>query len=172
MIATSPASLAGLGCILIFVAPAIEELLKSLPLLFFARQGSRLTERTAILLGVAGGVGFAFAENAGYLSMLADDWWLAFWLRAGTAIMHGAASGFIGRAWYRALRKGQWGPTLVDVLTGWGVHGFWNALSLTASWFMYRGVIEGALFCLAVGVIPLALLFFIMARWGIWVSEQ
>jgi RsiW-degrading membrane proteinase PrsW (M82 family) len=172
MIVTSPAALAGLGCILIFVAPAIEEASKAIPLLLFARRKARLSERTAILLGVAGGVGFAFAENVGYMSLLADNWWLVFWLRSGGAIMHGAASGFVGRAWYRGLRGGRWGAMLLDLCKGWGIHGFWNALALLVGWFAYQDALIGAVFCVVVGLVPLAILFLVLARWGIWVSER
>jgi hypothetical protein len=171
MLVQSPVALATLGCILVFVAPGIEEAAKSLPLLLLGRQKARLTEQVAILLGVAGGVGFAFAENVGYLSMLADEWWLAFGLRIGAAIMHGAASGFIGRAWHRGVRKGQWGTMLLDLIKGWGIHASWNALALLVGWFAYRGQMVGVLFCVLVGLLPLASLFALMARWGIWVSE-
>ena len=172
MITHSPAALLGLGCILVFIAPGIEELVKAIPLFLLARQGAGLSERTAILLGVAGGVGFAFIENVGYLSGLADEWWLAFWFRAAAAMMHGAASGFVGRAWYRGLQKGRWDTMLLDLCTGWGIHALWNALALVVIWFAYRDVTEGVLFCIGVGLVPLAILFTVMARWGIWVSEK
>jgi RsiW-degrading membrane proteinase PrsW (M82 family) len=171
MLVQSPIALAALGCILVFVAPGIEEAAKSLPLLLLGRQKSRLTEQVAILIGVAGGVGFAFAENVGYLSMLVDAWWLAFGLRIGAAIMHGAASGFIGRGWHRGVRKGQWGAMLLDLIKGWGIHASWNALALLVGWFAYRGQMVGVLFCVLVGLLPLASLFALLARWGIWVSE-
>jgi RsiW-degrading membrane proteinase PrsW (M82 family) len=172
MIVTMPLVAIGLGSLLVISAPAIEEVLKGLPLLVFACQRSRLAERAAILLGVAGGVGFAFAENVGYLSMLADDWWLLFWFRTGAAVMHGAASGFIGRAWYRGVGQRRWAAALLDLGKGWGIHALWNVLALLVGWFSYKGVQEGVLFCIGVGLVPLAILFTIMARWGIWVSEK
>jgi RsiW-degrading membrane proteinase PrsW (M82 family) len=171
MVVRSPAALFGLACIVVCIAPAIEELGKSLPLLFLARQRSRLTERVAILMGVAAGVGFAFVENVGYLSTLVDTWWLVFWFRAGAAVMHGTASGFVGRAWYRELGAGRFRAMLPDLVKGWGVHAFWNALAVLVAWFAYREVIEGVLFCIALGLVPLAVLFAVLARWGIWVSE-
>jgi RsiW-degrading membrane proteinase PrsW (M82 family) len=170
-ITQSPAALAGVGCLLVFVAPAIEELMKALPLFFFARQGNNLGERTAILLGVAGGVGFAFAENVGYLGVLTEEWALSFWFRAAAAMMHGAASGFVGRAWYRGLKKGRWGAMLLDLCKGWGIHAFWNALAVVVGWFAYREVMEGVLFTVGIGLVPLAILFTVLARWGIWVNE-
>ncbi len=161
-----------LGCIFVIFVPAIEELFKCLPLFIFCRSRQALTERSAILLGVAGGIGFAFAENLGYLSSSLQEWWLVFWFRVGAAVMHGVASGFLGRAWYRGAKKAQWSAMLLDLLTGWGIHGFWNALALIIGWFAYQDIIEGVVFCIFIGLVPLAILFVILARWGIWVSED
>jgi RsiW-degrading membrane proteinase PrsW (M82 family) len=171
MLGQSPVALAALGAILVFIAPAIEEGVKALPLFAFARQRGRLSERTAILLGAAGGVGFAFAENVGYLSALSEEWWLVFWFRAAAATMHGAASGFVGRAWWQAIQRGRWGAMLRDLGIGWGIHAFWNGLALVAGWFAYREEIRGVLFTVGIGLIPLAILFTLLARWGIWVQE-
>jgi len=38
-------------------------------------------------------------------------------------------------------------------------------------WFAYREVMEGVLFTVGIGLVPLAILFTVMARWGIWVNE-
>lgn len=168
----SPVALVALGGLLVVVAPAIEEALKGLPLLLFAHQGARLTERVAILVGVAGGVGFAFAENAGYMSMLFEDWWLGFWLRVAAAVMHGSCSAFIGRGWYRGITRRRWGGMLLDLLTGWGVHAAWNGLALLVAWFAYRESTIGVLFCVLAGLLPLTVLFAWMAWWGIWASER
>jgi RsiW-degrading membrane proteinase PrsW (M82 family) len=170
-ITRSPAALAVVGCLLVLVAPAIEELIKALPLLFFARPGNDLNERTAILIGVAGGIGFAFAENVGYLGVLSGEWGVSFWFRAAAAMMHGAASGLVGRAWYRGLKEGRWGAMLVDLCKGWGIHALWNALALVVGWFAYREVMEGMLFTVGVGLVPLAILFTVIARRGIWLNE-
>jgi RsiW-degrading membrane proteinase PrsW (M82 family) len=171
-IASSPLAVASLACLAVFVVPIIEETFKGLPLLLFARSGAQVTERMAILLGVAGGVGFAFIENVGYLGTLADNWGLVLWFRAAAAMMHGAASGFTGRAWYRGPVRGEWTKMALDLVRSWGIHGFWNALALLVGWFAYREVMEGVLFCVAVGLVPLAILFTVMARWGIWVSKE
>jgi RsiW-degrading membrane proteinase PrsW (M82 family) len=171
LIGRAPVALAGLGAILVFIAPAIEELVKALPLLLFARRGDRLSERTAILLGVAGGLGFAFAENVGYMGVFAEQWWLIFWFRAAAAVMHGAASGLVGRAWFHGLGRGEWGHMVRDACLGWGIHAFWNGLALAMGWFAYREIAIGVAFCIGIGLIPLAGLFTVMARWGIWVDE-
>lgn len=171
MLGQSPVALALLGAILVFIAPAIEEGVKALPLFAFARRRRQLSQRTAILIGAAGGVGFAFAENIGYLSALSEEWWLVFWFRAAAATMHGVASGFVGRAWWQAIGSGRWGAMLRDLSTGWGIHAFWNGLALVAGWFAYREEVRGVLFTVGIGLIPLALLFTLLARWGIWVEE-
>lgn len=170
-ITRSPAALAGLGSILVLIAPAIEEGVKAIPLFFFARQREQLSERRAILLGVACGVGFAFAENVGYLSAFAETWSLIFWFRAAAAVMHGAASGYVGRAWYHGVHDGKWGKMLLDLCRGWGIHAFWNGLALAMGWFAYQEMMVGVLFCVGLGLVPLAVLFGILARWGIWVNE-
>ena len=172
MLGQSPVALATLGAILVFIAPAIEEGVKALPLFAFARRRGQLSERTAILIGAAGGMGFAFAENVGYLSVLPEEWWLVFWFRAAAAMMHGAASGFVGRAWWQAIRRGRWSAMLRDLGIGWGIHAFWNGLALVAGWFAYREEIRGVLFTVGIGLIPLAILFTLLARWGIWVKER
>ncbi|MBN1641853.1 MAG: PrsW family intramembrane metalloprotease [Anaerolineae bacterium] len=171
LLGRAPAALVGLGAILVFIAPAIEELVKALPLLLFARRHDHLGERTAILLGVAGGLGFAFTENVGYMGLFAEQWWLIFWFRAAAAAMHGAASGYVGRAWYYGLTRGAWSRLVRDACLGWGIHAFWNALALAMGWFAYHEIAIGVAFCIGFGLIPLAILFTIMARWGIWVSE-
>jgi RsiW-degrading membrane proteinase PrsW (M82 family) len=172
MLGRSPVALAGLGAILVFIAPAIEEGTKALPLFLFARRRVQLSERTAILIGVASGVGFAFAENIGYLSALTAEWWLIFWFRAAAGVMHGTASGFVGRAWWQGLKRGRWDTMLRDLCIGWGIHAFWNGLALLAAWFAYREDVIGVLFVVGIGLVPLAVLFALLARWGIWVQAE
>jgi RsiW-degrading membrane proteinase PrsW (M82 family) len=170
MIVSSPVILVGLGSILVVLAPIIEETLKGMPLLAFIWPKHRQNERLAVLLGVAGGVGFAFAENIGYISMWAEEWTLIFWFRVGAAVMHGAASGFVGRGWYRALAQRRWLAAIWDFSKGLGIHALWNLLALLIGWFSYKGMQEGILFSIIVGLMPLAALFTVMARWGIWVT--
>ena len=93
-------------------------------------------------------------------------------LRVGAAVMHGAASGLVGRAWYRGRAQGRWRAMLLDLAKAWGAHALWNALALLAGWFTYRGMTAGVLWCLGAGVLPLALMFTLMAGWGIWVSPD
>ncbi len=170
LIGTSPIIFAGLVGIFSVAAPLIEETLKGLPMLLFAPR-VRHSERTMILLGVAGGMGFAFAENIGYLSLTPGAWPLMVIFRTCAAMMHGACSGFVGRGWHRALHKGQWLKALLDLGLAMGIHAGWNLLAVIIGWFGYKGMAEGILFVIAVGLIPLAIMFLLLARWGIWVSK-
>lgn len=171
LIGTSPVIFAGLFANLSVSAPLIEETVKGLPVLLFASR-SRLSERTMILLGATAGIGFAFVENIGYLGMSPRGWPLLVIFRTCAATMHGVSSGFVGRGLYRALGKGAWHMALLDFALAIGIHGGWNFLSLIIVWFGYKGMAEGVLFVIAVGLLPLAVLFGLLARWGIWVSEN
>ncbi len=79
-----------------FGAPAIEEILKGLPLLFFLR-----TKRIGFLIdaaidGFAIGTGFALVENLYYLSVLSHGQ-PALWIVRGfgTAVMHGGTTAIL-----------------------------------------------------------------------------
>ncbi len=171
LIGVSPIIFAGLFANLAVSTPLIEEATKGLVVLLVAWR-SRLSERMMILLGAAAGMGFSFVENVGYLSLEPTDWPLMVIFRACGAAMHGVSTGLVGRGLYRALRKGVWHKALLDFATAVGIHGGWNLLALIIVWFGYKGMAEGVLFVIAVGLFPLAILFSLLARWGIWVSES
>jgi hypothetical protein len=61
---------------------------------------------------------------------------------------------------------------LRDLCFGWGIHAFWNGLALLAAWFAYREDVAGVLFVVGIGLVPLAALFALLARWGIWVQAE
>ncbi|MEX0644782.1 MAG: PrsW family glutamic-type intramembrane protease [Parvularculaceae bacterium] len=76
-----------------YVAPAIEEALKAIPLvILFA--GNRLGFKLdAAIAGFAVGAGFSMVENGWYLSAYADANLSAWLVRGfGTAVMHGGAT--------------------------------------------------------------------------------
>ncbi len=168
MIAVSPPALAALVSLMVIGVPLIEEVVKGLPLLWWGRRVA--DQRTAILLGVACGAGFAFAENVGYIGMLAESWWMILWFRAAAAVMHGAASGFVGRGWYH-IRQRHRRAAWADFGRAVAIHVGWNALALLVGWFGYRGQSEGMLLTIVAGLLPLAVLFTILAWRGFWVSE-
>ncbi|MGZ8850479.1 MAG: PrsW family glutamic-type intramembrane protease, partial [Thermoanaerobaculia bacterium] len=74
-------------------APAIEEALKLLPLIYLLRSRRIGFVIDAAILGFAAGTGFALVENLYYMTMLPDRS-LAFWIVRGfgTAVMHGGTT--------------------------------------------------------------------------------
>lgn len=82
-----------------YVAPAIEESLKALPMIYlFAtnRVGFKLDSAIA---GFSIGAGFSVVENGWYLHLLSDANYSAWLVRGfGTAIMHGGATALFAAA--------------------------------------------------------------------------
>ena len=76
-----------------YIAPALEETLKALPVVFLIRRSRVGFNVDAALHGFAVGAGFACVENLLYLGVLGDSG-LALWLvrGLGTAIMHGTST--------------------------------------------------------------------------------
>lgn len=80
-----------------YVAPIIEELMKSLYLIYLIRAKKVGFLVDAAIYGFAIGAGFALVENIYYLRAL-DNPNIALWIVRGfgTAIMHGGATAFFG----------------------------------------------------------------------------
>ncbi|MGZ7041035.1 MAG: PrsW family glutamic-type intramembrane protease [Thermoanaerobaculia bacterium] len=78
--------------VLRFVAPAVEELLKALPLIVLIRRKRIAFLVDAAINGFAVGTGFALLENLYYLSTLQNAHVVLWIVRGfGTALMHGGA---------------------------------------------------------------------------------
>ncbi len=78
-------------------APAIEELLKSVYLIYLMRSNRVGFLVDAAIYGFAIGAGFALSENAYYLLSLESPGLLVWIIRGfGTAIMHGGATAVVG----------------------------------------------------------------------------
>lgn len=80
-------------------APLIEELFKSLPLLYFLFK-SRTTHYSIIYFAMASGIGFSIQENFIYLiNLLGTDGSLPFYMiirSLTTRLMHGMATAILG----------------------------------------------------------------------------
>ncbi len=74
-----------------YAAPLVEELVKSLPLVFFLARRRFGFMVDAAIAGFALGAGFAFVENIYYLMLFPSESSVLVWLVRGfgTAIMHG-----------------------------------------------------------------------------------
>ncbi len=125
--------------VLSLVAPLNEEFWKgSLVALFFFRKGGAAR---CFAWGVLAGTGFNLLETF-YNSLAAVDpnalaeqtigsqWWLFAVGRAGTAFIHGGASGLSALGIYGVLRR-RWGMAPL-YLAGAACHGTWNALAYLA----------------------------------------
>lgn len=79
-----------------FAAPAVEELLKGLPILYLLRARKIGFLVDAAIFGFAVGTGFAFIENIYYLWAMPDSS-LTLWVVRGfgTAVMHGGTTALL-----------------------------------------------------------------------------
>jgi len=113
--------------ILSVIVPLIEEATKTLGIGLFSYR--RITMAQAFLWGLAGGAGFAMAENL--LNTLGgfDGWIIAMLSRIGATIMHCFVGGLMGLAWYHVLSQQRWRRALGLYAASVSLHGVWNALA-------------------------------------------
>ena len=102
------------------IAPIVEEILKSLVLVYFVRRPEFTYFVDGAIYGFAAGTGFAVIENLHYLSTGGADSGLLVALSRvfSTSLMHGSASALVGIALGR-LRFGRGSRRLLSVLLGW-----------------------------------------------------
>jgi RsiW-degrading membrane proteinase PrsW (M82 family) len=80
-----------------YAAPVVEELIKSLYLIYLIRKGRIGFMVDAAIFGFAIGAGFALVENSYYVDALKDPNILIWIIRGfGPAIMHGGATAILG----------------------------------------------------------------------------
>ncbi len=80
-----------------YVAPAIEEVLKAIYLVFLIKRKKVGFMVDATIYGFAVGAGFAFIENIYYLTSLPDASLFLWVIRGfGTAVMHGGTTAIVG----------------------------------------------------------------------------
>ena len=114
----------------IIVTPMTEEILKALPILFYALVISDKAE-ALFTASMATGIGFAVLENAYYL-LNADSWnLLDAVIRAfGTGLMHGMCTLLVGAGitFVKKQRKIFWVGTFALLSTAITYHGIYNML--------------------------------------------
>ena len=114
----------------IIVTPMTEEILKALPILFYALFISDKAE-ALFTASMATGIGFAVLENAYYL-LNAEHWnILDGVLRAfGTGLMHGMCTLLVGAGitFVKKKRKIFWAGTFALLSTAIIYHGIYNML--------------------------------------------
>jgi RsiW-degrading membrane proteinase PrsW (M82 family) len=133
----------GYGLLLTLVAPIIEEILKSLVLIYLVRRAAFTYFVDGAIYGFAAGVGFAMLENLLYLSRAGANMGLLVALTRGlsTSLMHGSATALVGVA-LGLLRFRRGSGRVAAVLLGWAaamtlhitfnnvVHANWGLLTL------------------------------------------
>lgn len=126
---SSPLIILALGLLVALLTPAIEEVVKSLGVLLTGVARRHLTREQSFALGVTAGAGFGFMETLFNGAVLLPNAWAGpVLLRAGTALVHGLATGLMALAWQASFRR-QRHQVFGYALGGVGLHGVWNAAS-------------------------------------------
>jgi RsiW-degrading membrane proteinase PrsW (M82 family) len=116
-------------------APAVEEVLKLLPILFLLR-GKRIGfVIDAAICGFAAGAGFAVVENLYYLSATSGRG-IPFWIVRGfgTAVMHGGATAIaamITKMLWQRRESRSWLLALPGLMVAFSIHSLFNHFLLT-----------------------------------------
>ena len=115
-------SLVGFGLLVTLVAPIIEEILKSLSLIYYVSRPDFTYFVDGAIYGFAVGTAFAVLENLLYLGRARSEAGLLVALSRAfsTSLMHGSASALVGVSLGR-LRFGRGFSRVASVLLGWAV---------------------------------------------------
>ncbi|MCB0079691.1 MAG: PrsW family intramembrane metalloprotease [Caldilineaceae bacterium] len=119
------------GVVLVFVAPIVEELIKSLVLVYFVRRPDFTYFVDGAIYGFAVGAAFAILETPYYLITFQSGLALSLMRSFSTSLMHGSTSALVGVALGK-MRFGRQSTRIVSLLIGWsaaiGVHITFNRL--------------------------------------------
>lgn len=125
----------GFGLLVVLVAPIIEEILKSLAMVYLVRRPSFTYFVDGAIYGFAAGTAFAVLENLLYLSRsgVGEALFLALGRALSTSLMHGSATALVGISLGR-LRYRRGYTRILSLVLGWAaamsLHiAFNNALS-------------------------------------------
>lgn len=126
----SPALWLAVLLVIAVLAPVIEEIAKSLGVVFAGMARKRLSRPQAFALGIMAGAGFSVAEALinGALQ-LPSAWAAVVLLRAGTAVIHCLATGLMALGWHALLVRRERGGFAALALASVVLHGAWNAVA-------------------------------------------
>jgi RsiW-degrading membrane proteinase PrsW (M82 family) len=159
----------------VVVAPVVEEIVKSLILIYFGRRPDFTYFVDGAIYGFAAGIGFSVLENLWYMTQVsgADQGPIVVISRSfSTCLMHGSASALVGIAIGR-FRYGQGQTRILSAILGWAaamtLHMGFNRV---VTFWHGAALLIGAV-GLGVGGIILIALFI---RWGLaeerrWIEE-
>lgn len=156
-------------------APLVEEVFKSLILIYLVRRANFTYFVDGIIYGFASGIGFAVIENLRYIQLYPDSALILVISRDfSTALMHGTATGLTGFALGRfRLARGNSG--ILSLLLGWAaamaVHYTFNNVALSA---LDPTLTEWILFAIGLGGVALVA---VTILWGLreegkWLREE
>jgi RsiW-degrading membrane proteinase PrsW (M82 family) len=160
---------------LVLVAPIVEEIVKSLILVFYSRRPDFTYFVDGAVYGFAVGIGFSIVENLYYLAQADSASQGQVWAIGrsfSTCLMHGSASALVGVSIGR-FRYGHGRTRVLSVILGWGaailLHSTFNRV---ARFWQGPALLLGAV-GLGVGGMLLIALF---VRWGLaeerrWIEE-
>ena len=118
-----------------FVAPAVEEVLKLLPILLLLRSKRIGFVIDAAICGFAAGAGFAVIENLYYLSATSGRG-IPFWIVRGfgTAVMHGgvtAIAAMITKMLWQRRESRSWMLAIPGLTVAFAIHSLFNHFILS-----------------------------------------
>ena len=178
LINSTLAPLVGYMLMITLIAPIVEEMLKSLVLIYYVRQPDFTYFVDGAIYGFGTGVAFAVVENLLYLSRIGSEspaysgLALAITRAFSTSLMHGSASALVGVALGR-LRFGHGITRIAAVVLGWvaamSLHLAFNNL-ISQPW----GFV-GIILAILVGLSAVGLNI-LLIRWGLheeraWLRE-
>jgi len=150
--------------LVVFLAPVIEEIAKSLSLFYIARQPDFTYFVDGAIYGFASGIGFSIIENFLYLNQHPSMGVpLALTRAFSTCLMHGTAAAFVGTAIGRFRFKRRSGRQLALVV-GWvlaiALHMAFNFVA----WLSSAGQGWGVIAAVAIGLSGVGLIVFFIFR--------
>jgi RsiW-degrading membrane proteinase PrsW (M82 family) len=161
-----------IGLLPVLFAPIVEEVLKSLVLIFLSRRMTYFVD--GAIYGFASGIAFSVLENILYLSRGSSGTAIVMALLRvfSTCLMHGAASALVGTAIGR-LRYGRGLGRVASAVLGWalaiGLHMGFNRV------LQYSTGLGSLLGALGIGIGGAGLII-VFIRWGLteekrWIQE-
>lgn len=126
-LAKEPVVLAAISLVAVVAIPLVEEAFKAVGVGLLAWQHPGPTR--IFVWGLAGGAGFALAENLLNTAGSLDTWVPVVVLRLGATLLHCFTGGLMGLAWYQLLGRQSLSRAAGLYAASVGVHAAWNALA-------------------------------------------
>lgn len=126
----TPAFLLAAGLLVAVLTPLIEEVSKSLGVVWVGSGRQHFLRAQAFAMGVMAGAGFSLTEALfNGAAQLPNAWLGPVLLRASTVLIHGLATGLMALGWYEVL-GGHFRRFFPYGLASLGLHGAWNAFGV------------------------------------------